>query len=51
MYIKNIKKIILNEGFEFKHYKKVKSTMIKIRELFNSKDIVLIADHQSKGIG
>ena len=51
MTFQNIKKIILNEGFEFKHCNKVKSTMVKIRELFNEKNIALIADSQSKGMG
>ena len=31
----NIKQVLQNEGYEFKHYESVNSTMDKIKELFN----------------
>ena len=49
----NIKQVLQNEGYEFKHYKSVNSTMDKIKELFNynKNKLFIIADTQVEGKG
>ena len=49
----NIKQVLKNEGYEFKHYKSVNSTMDKIKELFNynKNKLFIIADTQVEGKG
>ena len=49
----NIKQVLQNEGYEFKHYESVNSTMDKIKELFsyNKNKLFIIADKQVDGKG
>ena len=48
----NIKKILENEGYIFKHYESVNSTMDTIKKLFNYHNkLFVIADKQVKGKG
>ena len=49
----NIKKILKDEGYVFKHYESVNSTMDTIKELFNYKNnkLFILADKQVEGKG
>ena len=47
----NIKQILQNEGYVFKHYESVNSTMDTIKELFNynKNKLFILADKQVEG--
>ena len=49
----NIKQVLQNEGYEFKHYESVNSTMDTLKELFNynKHKLFIIADKQVEGKG
>ena len=46
-----IKDVLSSNNFDFIHLKTVESTMTSIKKYFNNKNICLIADKQTSGVG